>query len=403
VRKVFFTLAGGEIGARALQVVAIVLLTRKVGMGPIGEYGLASSISAYALLAVTQGLDTIGVRAAAQKQVDARSAAGQIMGLRLLSALLMAALTALWASGRPSDPAAHLLVILSGVYFSNALAPRWLFLAESLPRPLAVAATLSQACFLAGVLCVRGPADLRLAAWAQMGGEAITALLLWMVAGNIRPRFSGSFWGSLLLESWPITIALVMGTALYNFDIVALGLFGRRIEAGPYISSYRCFTLFGPLLAALQNAVLPRFAGLWPDGKAIRRKAEFLGLGTSVVLASCSLILFLFATPVLRLLYGPAIGDSASLLRVLIWALPVQGMRALLRQALFAVRGQGADLRNVTLSFLTNAGLDLALIPRFGALGCAWSTLAAESVLLAGTWAALGARASLTPAERQES
>ena len=54
--------------------------------------------------------------------------------------------------------------------------------------------------------------------------------------------------------------------------------------------------------------------------------------------------------------------------------------------------GQRADLRNVTLSALTNMSLDLALIPYFGAVGCAWSTLVAESVFLAGTWFALAAR-----------
>jgi O-antigen/teichoic acid export membrane protein len=392
VRKVFLTLAGGEIGARGLQVLAIVLLTRKVGMGPIGDYGLASSISAYALLLVLQGFDTIGVRASAQKEVEVRGAAEQIMGLRLVSAFLIAALTALWAWGRPGDPAARLLLILSGVYFSNALTPRWLFLAVSRPRPLALAATLSQACFLIGVLAVRGPADLSLAAWSQMAGEAISAFYLWIAAGFIRPRLSAVFCRFLLRESWPVTLSLIMGTALYNFDIVALGIFGRRSEAGPYLSSYRCISLFGPLLAALQNTVLPRLAGYWPDAKAIRRKAEALSLATFLVLAVCAVFLFALASPVLRLLYGPAIGDSDRLLRILIWALPIQGARVLLRQALFAIRGQSADLRNVTWSFFTNVGLDVALIPHFGAMGCAWSTLAAESVFLATTWSALAAR-----------
>jgi O-antigen/teichoic acid export membrane protein len=400
VRKVFLTLAGGEIGARGLQVLAIVLLTRRVGMGPIGDYGLASSISAYAVLLVLQGFDTIGVRASTQKQVETRSAAEQIIALRLLSALAMAALTALWALHRPGDPAARLLFILSGVYFSNALTPRWLFVAVSRPRPLALAATLSQACFLGGVLSVRGPADLESAAWAQMAGEALAALCLWIAAGCLRPRLSGASWRFLLRESWPISLALIMGTALYNFDIVALGLFGRRPEAGPYLSSYRCITLFGPLLAALQNTILPRLAEHWPDRRAIRRKAELLSLATLLVLGLCALVLFAFASPVLRLLYGPAIGDADRLLRILIWVLPIQGVRAVLRQGLFAIRGQAVDLSNVTLSFLTNIGLDLALVPKFGAFGCAWSTLAAESVFLVSGCIALRIRTRTSAGHR---
>jgi O-antigen/teichoic acid export membrane protein len=392
LRKVFLTLAGGEIGARGLQGLAIVLLTRKVGMGPIGDYGLAGSISAYALLMVMQGFDTIGMRASAQKEVDARTAAEQVMGLRLVSAFLIAAVTMLWTLNRPGDPAARLLLILSGVYFSNALTPRWLFLALSRPRPLAIAATLSQACFLIGVVAVRGPDDLAFAAWAQMGGEAVAAVYLWIVAGYIRPRWNTASYRFFLVEAWPVTAAMMLGTAMYNFDIVALGFLGRRSGAGPYLSSYRCVTVFAPLLGALQNTVLPRLAEHWPDRGAIRRKAVALSLGACVVLGLCALALFTLASPVLRLLYGPAIGDSAMLLRVLIWALPIQGVRVVLRQALFAVHGQKVDLRNASLSALTNIGLDVALIPHFGALGCAWSTLATESVFLAGTLAALGAR-----------
>src|SRR5262249_43891316 len=181
-------------------------------------------------------------------------------------------------------------------------------------------------------------------------------------------------------------------TALYNFDLVALGLFGRRVEVGPYLSSYRCITVFGPLLAALQSTILPRFAEGWPDFKAIRRRVEFIALAVFSGMSLAAVFLFLFAPAILRLLYGPESGPSASLLRILAWMLPVQGLRAVLRQALWAFRGQRADLRNVALSTLTNISLDLALIPHFGAAGCAWSTLAAESVFLAGTWFALAAR-----------
>jgi O-antigen/teichoic acid export membrane protein len=392
VRKVFFTLAGGEIGARSLQVLAVVLLTRKVGMGSIGDYGLATSIAAYALLLVNQGYDTIAVRASAQKDIEARRAAEAIIGLRLVAALAITAATGLWTIFRQDDPAARLLLILSGSYFSAAITPRWFYLARSRPRPLAAAATLSQACLFIGVLTVRGPADLSRAAWAQVAGEAATAIYLWTSAGCFRPRLKGTFWRFLMAESWPVTLSLIMGTALYNFDLVALGLFGRRVEVGPYLSVYRCITVFNPLLAALQGAILPRFAEGWPDFKAIRSRVEFISIGAFSTLALTAAFLFLFAPGVLRLLYGPEIGQSASLLRILVWMLPLWGLRAVLRQALYAFRGQRADLRNVTLSALTNMSLDLALIPYFGAVGCAWSTLVAESVFLAGTWFALAAR-----------
>ena len=384
--KNFLTLAGGEIIARGLQALAMVLLTRTVGMGAISQFGLASSIAAYGLLLVMQGFDTIAVRASAQKGIDPRRATEEVMGLRVVLAILLAIATGLWAWNRPADPAGHLLLILSGIYFSNALTPRWFFLAELRSTPLAVAGAISQLCFLAGVLAVRTAGEISYAAWAQVAGEAAAAAYLWMAAKRPRLRLNTAFSRWLLAESWPVTLSLMMGTALYNFDLIALGALGRRVEIGPYLSSYRCIAVFSPLLGALQNSTFPRFAASWPDFEAIRRKVDLLAVVTSSLLVLASLALFLFASPILRLLYGPDIGQSATLLRILVWVLPIQGFRAVLRQALLAFRGQRTDARVVMVGLLTNICLDLTLIPRMGAAGCAVSTLAAESVFLAGTW-----------------
>ncbi len=385
--KNFLTLAGGEIVARGLQVLAMVLLTRTVGMGAISQFGLASSIAASGLLLVLQGFDTIAVRASAQKGIDPRQATEEVMGIRAVSAILLTIATGLWAWTRPGDPAGRLLLILSGTFLSNALTPRWFFLAGLRSMPLAVAGAISQTCFLAGVLTVRVTHDLSHAAWAQVAGEAAAAAYLWLAAERPRLRLNAAFSRWLLAESWPVTLSLMMGTALYNFDLIALGALGRRGEIGPYLSSYRCITVFSPLLGALQNSIFPRFAASWPDYAAVRRKIDLLAVATCSVLALAALSLFLFASPILRLLYGQDIGQSATLLRILAWVLPIQGLRAVLRQGLLAFKGQRTDARVVIMGLFTNIFLDLTLIPRMGAAGCAFSTLAAESVFLAGTWA----------------
>jgi O-antigen/teichoic acid export membrane protein len=180
--------------------------------------------------------------------------------------------------------------------------------------------------------------------------------------------------------------SLAMGTVMYNFDLIALGTLGHRAETGPYLSSYRLVTIFGPLLAALQNTILPQLAACWPDASALRRQTMPIAAVSGALLAVSALFLFLFATPVLRLLYGPGIANAAGLLRVLAWVLPVQGVRTVLRQALYAFRGQAKDARALALGAFTNIALDIALVPRFGAAACAWSTLAAECMILTVIW-----------------
>jgi O-antigen/teichoic acid export membrane protein len=180
--------------------------------------------------------------------------------------------------------------------------------------------------------------------------------------------------------------SLVMGTLMYNFDLIALAILGHRAEAGPYLSSYRLVTIFGPLLAALQNTILPQFAACWPDTGALRRQTMSIAAVSGALLAVSAVFLFLFATPVLRLLYGPEIANAAGLARVLVWVLPVQGVRTVLRQALYAFRGQAKDARAIALGAFTNIALDITLVPHFGATACAWSTLAAECMILTVIW-----------------
>ena len=393
----FFTLATGEVAARGLQVVAIILLTRRVGVDAIGDFGMASVLAAYALLPVLQGFDPMAVRAAAQKELDPGNAAGQIVGLRLVFAVA-AALGTAWLAGRNrGDAAAEMWLILSVTYFSSALAPRWVFLATQRPGVLALAVTISQAIFLGGVLTVRDPLSLSRAAWAQVAGEAVAAGILWLAAGYPRPRLSLSFSLWILRESWPVTLSLILGTAMYNFDLVALGALGRRAQVGSYLASYRCVTIFGPLLTALQNALLPRLAGVSAHVPEFRRSVRRFAMAIGAGLGAAALLLFLFADPVLRLLYGPHIGESADFLRILAWVLPVQGCRAVMRQALYALRRQKTELRAIALGSFTNVVLDLALVPEFGAVGCAWSTVAAEAVLMAGSWLGVSAATAEAP------
>jgi peptidoglycan biosynthesis protein MviN/MurJ (putative lipid II flippase) len=74
-----------------------------------------------------------------------------------------------------------------------------------------------------------------------------------------------------------------------------------------------------------------------------------------------------------------------------------QGVRCVFRQVLYAFRLEQIDSWNVQGAVATNAVIDFALIPKFGALGCAISTVVSETVYLLATWDALRRRVMRTP------
>ena len=61
--------------------------------------------------------------------------------------------------------------------------------------------------------------------------------------------------------------------------------------------------------------------------------------------------------------------------------MPLQALRGVLRQMLLAFRHQRIDLLNMTAGLVVNVTLDILLIPQYGPLGCAISTVASELLL----------------------
>ena len=386
-----FTLSLGELGARVMQVIAIIILARRLGSESFGYFILATTITTYLLLFVQLGLDIIAVRYVSQQQLGLSDLVASILGLRLTVATIVTVGLFIYVFiFGTDDPINRLLLIMSGLYFTNALSLRWPLLAREMMTPLALASFISQFCFFLGALLVLNDLQAAFAALAQVAGEVLAALYVWLAfnarCGHVRPSIDILLMRRLLSETWPIFLSLLLGTMMYNFDIIALRLMNKTAEIGVYAATYRCITVFSPFLLVMQSSIYPEFSRAWPDFSRIRRTAINLSLTSSVVLGGAGLLLCAFASPLLVLLYGEEFGSGARYLQVLSWILPIQGLRTISRQIVFAWRQQRVDTVNLAVAVTTNVVFDILLIPDYGALGCAVSSLAAELVFLFACW-----------------
>ena len=386
-----FTLSLGELGARVMQVIAIIILARRLGSESFGYFILATTITTYLLLFVQLGLDIIAVRYVSQQQFGLSDLVASILGLRLTVATIVTVGLFIYVFiFGTDDPINRLLLIMSGLYFTNALSLRWPLLAREMMTPLALASFISQFCFFLGALLVLNDLQAAFAALAQVAGEVLAALYVWLAfnarCGHVRPSIDILLMRRLLSETWPIFLSLLLGTMMYNFDIIALRLMNKTAEIGVYAATYRCITVFSPFLLVMQSSIYPEFSRAWPDFSRIRRTAINLSLTSSVVLGGAGLLLCAFASPLLVLLYGEEFGSGARYLQVLSWILPIQGLRTISRQIVFAWRQQRVDTVNLAVAVTTNVVFDILLIPDYGALGCAVSSLAAELVFLFACW-----------------
>ena len=107
-----------------------------------------------------------------------------------------------------------------------------------------------------------------------------------------------------------------------------------------------------------------------------------------IVLVSLGLglVLALTAGVFVPLLYGEGFGAAVPLVAVLAAVLPVQVTRMVYRQALLAFKGEWRDLVHLGVSVGLSLTLNLVLAPVYGAMGCAISTVCAESCFAFLTW-----------------
>lgn len=395
----FLTLSSGETVARAMHVLAVILLGRALGPERFGLFEFALAITTYALLGVRQGFDVLATQEVARDRSREWSFLAAILRLRLLLAIAAVAVSLGWAWFVGWDrPLATLLMLFTGSYLASAITPRWRFLALEEPRLPAFASVVSQMIFLGVVaVFVHVPRDAGKAAIGWVTGELAEAAILWIAWRPAQPHPITSLTKAsspvkaswLLRESIPLSVSLLLGQIMYNFDILALAWSGRTAEIGLYLASYRCATGFAPLLGNLQASIFPQLARLHRDSDPVPSAAWKLAAWAAVSGFAIALMITLEARTIIDLVFGPKYQAATPFLQILIWILPLQFPRAVLRQMLLASGGKRFDTRNVALGAAANITIDVASVPAYGALGCSVSSVCSELVLLAATWQAV--------------
>lgn len=143
------------------------------------------------------------------------------------------------------------------------------------------------------------------------------------------------------------------------------------------------------LMVAVGESVAPKMSRLYlSDRLQYRRLLGRLVLLAAAVGAGAIAVAWLFGTPLLRLLYGPAYAERAD---VLVWLMASAALGFVSSMLSFGLTAARAFVIQVPLFMsvaVATLGLSWILIPRFGLHGAAYALLAAAALQLALTTAA---------------
>jgi len=387
-----FSLGVGQAVSTFSSLIFFAYISRHFGVELLGIVALALTIATYVTLGTDQGLRLIGARLVARESSAAQVIIRRILLKRLLSCALCVTIGCLYALWGPVPRAARAYI----VGFVLAVIP-YAFSLDWLAWGLNKFAWLggfnggTRALFLigsvTGILLTRTtflPITLANGIAATVG-----SLAMW---GAWRLRWKGELSGSVPVAEeliqrelrWaavlPLGVTTILSQAFNNFDTVMLGAMSTTSELGRYSAAYKILFLILGAYWLVMSSVYPKLSRARTSPAA--RKALFITVAlVAVVGGLLAIVVSAFAPGILRTLYG---GDlqATNLLRVLVWALPMDFCVALL-SVVFVSRGHDRALLVATAGAAgSDIILNLLLIPKFQARGAALATLASYAYFL---------------------
>ncbi len=394
-------LIGGQLATQLLNLIALGVAARVLGVDDFGLVQVAVAAAAYALVAAEAGLFTVGVRdlARIRDAAEARSLIRLRGGLLLGLALVAVPVTVPFASLLPGfgvDPAVFLLYLAALI--PQAFMLDWAALGLGLTVGAGTARALRAAVQAVLVIALLGAMDGVLGQPARrwlgvfylvgylVGNGAVWLAVRRRLGGALRPSWGrGEGRRRALAEALPVGGANLVRRVLYNVDILLLGVLAAPAAAGRYAAAAKLGFVLVVGAEVAMGALLPRLSRAWEEGpgafrRMLRRQAVAL-LGVTVVAAVAGGLL---GPAVLGIVFGEGFAASAEVLRLLLPAYGLLALGLLFHEAQVAAHRQRGALIPLVVAAVVAVGGGLVLIPGAGALGAARAMLAAHAVYAVG-------------------
>lgn len=384
-------LAGGQLAGDAVAFVFFVLLSRRFGPEGVGVYALAVAVASVGRTVVSLGVDDFGVRElAARTRDDEADFVGRILGAQCWLAVLYLVgcglFLALAGLNAQSVTAVGLLVL----YHLSGGISRGLFLPAFARQRMAgpafldagsriLAMTAGMALMLLGEpTLVETFVGFPVLGLLMLGGATWLAL---RELGGLRIAAGYRCVLGTARKAWPFAAGDVVFQLHARADVVMLSLLAGSAATGIYAAGLKFVEVVLMVVALSGFALYPRLSRLAEQD----RPAFDLAVSTVINggFLACVLLgwaVFVFVPDLLPLFFGADFADTATVVKLFAFLLPVMGIRILGARLMLAAGGQVEKLRFDSIATGLNIALNGMLIPLLAVEGAILASLASVSV-----------------------
>lgn len=218
--------------------------------------------------------------------------------------------------------------------------------------------------------------------------ELFKAILIWLIYRrkfrfeflNPTNRIDWSLCPGLIRGTLPFFLVGIVGILHYRVDVLILASLRDNAEVGVFSAAGNFVNVLRFAPSVIVSAFFPVISAMKKNSAQVRA----LSIRTLGVQFAASFVLTtaVFALAQWLVLQTYDIHESINVLRVLVWSIIPMALYSTLIYVFYQSDKSAWSLLVLSTAVLVNVSLNLLLIPRFGAMALAISTVASETICL---------------------
>lgn len=362
-----------------------VWVARYLGPEQFGLFSFATAFVGMFGAVAGLGLQSIVVRDIVFDSACKEETLGTAIGLQLLGGMIAYACvmgTIFWL--RPEAILAKIMVAILGsllLFKFSEVALYW-FESQVMSKYIVWVQTPCFLAFAAIKVClILSQAELQAFAWATVSEAFMVAVLILSMLGLRGPklkqlRFSLQRAKTLMMDSWPLLLSCIVNALYMKIDQIMLGQMVGDDSVGIYSAAVRISEVWYFVPAMIAASVFPSILEAKKrDDAEYQQRLQFLYDLMVWLSFAIALPMTFLSTPIVVALYGPAYAESGSILAIHIWSSVFVFLGVASGQWFISERRPMLGFQRSFLGLAINVCLNFILIPKFGAIGTAVSTL----------------------------
>ncbi len=381
----------GRLLSKIIGLATLFLLARYLGVELFGQYSLALTFVGFFLYLNDFGVTSVVVRKLVQQSGNESDLVSKAMTLKILFSVGAVALSLAFAFflGYPIE-----IMILIFI-FSLSIVPssitsifNGVFQARLQNHYAIFSEIVNYAIYLLLILpLIILNASLQLILLAFFLAAIASLFASWFFARKfvkISFKVDVALWKSMVFEGYPFAFALISSSLYSRIDVLMISKMLNDSAVGLYSAGFRLTESLAIIPNSLVIPLFPLMSGMFKNSAKNLDLSYRLGFRYLVVFfLPVAVGGSILAQRIILLVYGPEFASNlaSSTLVVLLWSAFVMFLNQISITALNSAMKEKTVMKSYVLGILVNVGLNFFLIPVYGIVGAAITTLVTESIM----------------------